>query len=118
MELLQKHEPPSRKRSALADEQKLLEITFFLKQNSVLIGQMPFSQIRADFSYEKLIQRMLQVHGLSEYPEQFQILAELQQIINPRDMQSVISKVLKHLDTIKVFESSESKPEFLESMIE
>jgi len=49
-------------------EQKLVEICDFFTSNHILI-ECPLSMIRNDFFAQKLLDRILQVHGgIKEYP--------------------------------------------------
>ena len=57
------------------------------------------------------------MHGFNSYPESFSILAELQTIIDISQINHVIAKVLKHLNQIRVFESSENIPKYIKNMV-
>jgi hypothetical protein len=41
------------------------------------MSDLPLIQIREDFMNNKILDRVLQIHGFKEYPQQFEILREL-----------------------------------------
>jgi hypothetical protein len=71
------------------------------------------TMIRADYSESRIIERVLQVHGFSSYPDSFQLLIELQQIINPNEINKALAKLLKYLNSLRVFDNKEHKPHYL-----
>ena len=74
---------------------------------------------------ERIIDRILQVHGISKgsdlgssYPEWLNMLIEIQKLIDPSHINYVIVKVLKHLNYIRVLDSKEHKPKYLDAFID
>lgn len=98
LEMLLKYDNQRKHQDKISQELKLLEVSFFLKNCNILIGNLTNAQIRSDFNNNKLIDRILQVYGFESYPESYQTLAELQNLIDPDSQYIVLQKVLKHLN--------------------
>ena len=77
-------------------ESRLLEAVFFMTQNN-LLDQFPLAQIRLDFFAFYIIDRVLQIHGLIYYPDDFIKLVELQGILG-QPIHRVALSVLDHLE--------------------
>lgn len=63
-----RHDSKKKYQSQLQVELKLIECSFFLKQNGLLLDSIPTSQIRRDFMQGRLVDRVMQVHGFNEFP--------------------------------------------------
>ena len=58
------------------NETRLLEAVSFMTQNN-LLDQFPLAQIRVDFFSFRIIERILQMHGLDSYPRDYDTLVQL-----------------------------------------
>ncbi|CDW86815.1 UNKNOWN [Stylonychia lemnae] len=101
----------------LYKENRLLDASLFLKQNNLLFGQIPNAQIRQDISNDRLIDKILQVHGFSQYPSFFSVLLEAQQLIDETKQNQVVVKVFKYFNSLRYFENLNQIPSYMEQMI-
>ena len=98
------------------NETRLLEVVSYMTQHNILID-FPLAQIRADFYAQKIIERALQMHGLEQYPADFDTLVEIQGILG-QPKHHVAIAVLDHFErTHYLDELEENDVAFVTEMI-